>query len=276
MSDPAQLTLLLGPQTALSLGLNGIVRDQRWVLASAGLGAMPSRVASPLLRHCLNDRPAAERATEFSNETAKRPVFLSAVNFFGPPHAGMMKGEMFPNVEKSLAGLADIAPKARLIICIDTLPAFFLASRSQPLETRVSSAPWEALYELSWAELVRKFIAALPASELIVLTTSGAARKSRSTLHHLFGQAASALPDVHALLRAAISETGQAVLDRLISEGEPPEGTLAELYSSFALRPHLDEAQARLGIDKVTFELLELRFTEDLDAIHALPGVEVI
>lgn len=276
MTDLPPLTILLGPQTSVSLALNAIAREQRAVLANAGLAAWPSRLSAPLLRRCLDDRPPYERETEFATETAIRPAFMSAVNFFGPPQAGMMKGEMFPDAEKSLAGLSDIAPKARILIGIDTLPAFFLAAGSEPLEARVRRTSWEVLYDLSWADLVREIKAALPDSALIVLTPDGAGRYAEGTLRRLLGDAVDALPDRRALLRAAIADTGRAVLDRLVTEGDPPQETLAELYASFAVRPTPGNVQQRLAIDKVTAALLDQRFAEDVDAIQMLPGIEVI
>ena len=276
MSDLPPLTILLGPHTGLSLGLNTIVRTERAALVAAGLDAMPSRIASPMLRRCLNDRPAEERAAEFAKATANRPVFLSALNFFGPPQAGMLQREMFPNVEKSLAALAEIAPRARLVMCVDALPALFLAAGSEPLEARVLRTPWEVLYELSWAELAQEIKVALPDAELIVLTPESSGRNARTTLHRLFGTAAMTMSDPNALLRSVITETGHAVLDRLVAEGDASDAMLAELHASFARRPTQMECNQRLGIDKVTFALLEQRFAEDLAAIHALPGTRVL
>lgn len=276
MSEKPPLTILIGPQTRVALALNDVARDYRWQLADAGLASMPSRLASPLIRRSLDHRPLSERIHDFEVETANRPVFLSAVNFFGHPHDGLVKGEMFPDAERSFAGLKDIAPKARYIISIDTLPAFFLGTSSEPLETQVRRTPWEMLYELNWTDLVREFKAALPASELIVLTPEGACCRPKETLLQVFGSAADALPDHYGLLAASISETGRAVLTRISAEGDPSQETLGELYGSFALRPTAADTEQRLGIDKVTAALLKQRFEEDIVTLRKLPGTQVI
>ncbi len=276
MSEVPPLTILLGPVTSVSLALNTLARTNWRILRNAGVTVHTNRPASMLLRRHLGSEPAEARALGFQQETAKRPAFLSALNFFGPPQAGLIKGEMFPDAELALAGLVDIAPVARYVICIDTLPAFFLAAGSDALEARAHRTSWEALYALSWADLAREIKAALPASDLVVLTPDGTGRRSVGILKHLFGEAAVALPDAHALLRARVGETGQAVLDRLLAEGTPSPEMLDEFQASFAVRATRADLKDRLGLDKVTTALLEQRFLEDLDVLHGLPGTEVI
>lgn len=276
MPDLPPLTILLGPQTRLCLSINALVRTGRAELLEAGVDAMPSRLASPILRRCLDDRPLDDRVQEFAASTPNRPAFLSAVNFFGAPPAGMVHREMFPEAERSLAGLAEIAPRARLILCVDALPAFFLASGSGPLEARVNRTPWEALFELSWVDLAREIRAALPDAALTVLTPDGSARHAHATLRLLFGTAIMALSDPHALLRAAISDTGQVELDRLVDNGQASDMVLAELYGSHAPETAPDEIETRLGLDRVTHDLLVRRFSEDLAELRAMPGIRVI
>lgn len=277
MPDAAALTLIIGPQTDLALSLNAVVRTGRAALGRAGMTALPSRLASPLLRRTLDpSRPFAERASDFAEATRPRPAFLSAVNFLGPPQAGLHRGEIFPDAEGALAGLSELTGSARIVFLPDSLPAFLLASGSDVLEERVRRTSWETLYELSWADLAREVTAALPGCRLTILTPRGAAIHSAGALLHLFGAAAEALPDPQVLLRNAVDETGGAVLDRILAGGEPDEPTRAELYDSFARRPDPAVVAERLGIDRLTMTLLEQRFDEDLDAISALPGAEVI
>ena len=71
-----------------------------------------------------------------------------------------------------------------------------------------------------------------------------------------------------------MTETGRAVLDRMTDA--PGQSLFEELYDSFADRPSLADMFARLGIEKITAALLDQRYTEDLDAIAALPRAEVI
>lgn len=276
MSEVPELTILLGPVTGVSTSLNWLVRKYSGALEDAGLVAYASRFASPMLRRHLNEKPAEARALAFHEETAKRPAFLAALNFLGSPHTGLKAGEIFPNAEVSIAGLTAIAANARLVMTIDTLPAFFLAAGSDALETRVRRTRWEVLYELSWADLAREVKEAVPDCDLVVLTPDGAAVGGPHVLRQLFGNAADVFPDGYALLRAQLAETGQAVLDRLIKGGEPSTEMLDDLLRSFAIRPTKDDLNNRLGLDKVTATLLDQRFAEDVEAICALPGTQVI
>ena len=273
--DAPPLTIVIGPQSSHGLSLNALVRTQRQRLAKSGLTALPSRIASPLIRRNLDQHIAtSERAAAFAEGTAPRPAILSAINFLGPPEAGLHRSELFPGAEAGLAGLGDLVGAAHLVLMPEPLPEFLLASGSEVLEARARRSEWETLYELSWADLAREIVEAAPEATLTVLTPRGTATRPREVLDRLFGAAASALPDLHSLTRAAMTETGAAVLDRMLSEGTPPP--LDELYTAFRKRPDRAEVTSRLGIDKVTRILLEQRFAEDLDAIAALPNTLIV
>ena len=276
MSDVPELTILLGPMTAVSVTINGIVRKNSQALADAGVVAYASRTASPILRRHLGDKPAEARALAFYEETPNRPAFLSALNFFGPPPAALKAGAFFPNAQASIEGLHGIAPRARFILCIDRLANFFLTLNSEPLEARVRRTSWDLLYEISWAALARDIKEAVPEGALVVLTPEGAGASGARALQRLFGQAADVLPDPHALLRAQISETGHAVLDRLIASDDMTAEMLLEVQKTFAITPSQADLSERLGLDKVTAALLDQRYLEDVDAIRTLPDTEVI
>ena len=92
----------------------------------------------------------------------------------------------------------------------------------------------------------------------------------------LLGDESERVPQPYILLRHLISETGHAVLDRMVERGTPDAETLTDLYQSFAVRPTLLDLRDRLGIDKTTAILLEQRFEEDLENIAKLPRVEVL
>ncbi len=276
MSDLADLTILLGPQTTAGQALNTVIRESRHRLSDAGLSTFPTRLATPLLRRAMDDRPYDDRMAEFAQSTERRPAFLSAVNFFGPLHAGLARNELFPDAEMALAGLAEVTPKARLLVAIDPLPAFFLAAGADALETRVRDTPWEILYELSWSDLIGELTDMLPDAQILVLTTRRVGETHGKVLGRIFGDFARHIVPSTGLLRYLISETGRAVLDRLEGQGAPEAHTLEEIYASFALSPDPRDVSEKLGIDKVTATLLDQRFEEDLTAIRALPRVEVL
>lgn len=272
----ANLTLLLGPQTRLALAINAIVRQHRMILKQGGLLALPARLAQPLMRRNLDvNEPLDARRAAFSKDT-EGPTFLSAVSFLGAPPAGLGERELLPEAERWLAALGELSPRSHIVLAIDRLPAFFMAPGSAPLERRVRATPWEVLYELNWSDLIDEILVTLPDCKLSVLTPDLAAVRSPETLKLLFGDAAAGLPDPYYLLRAMISETGHAVLDRILSEGVPKIATLEELRASFGLDKNSSTIQERLGIDTLTQTLLNQRFDEDLEAISEMTGIEVL
>lgn len=275
MKELPDLTILLGPQTRVALALNAHLRENRQFLSNRGVTVLPSRLASPLLRRAIDDRPEAERLEEFSAQTQPRPAILSAINMFGPPEAGLSKGELFPDAELRFAGLAPFVGKARIVISIDTLPAFFLSVDSEPFEARVRRTAWEVLYELSWHELLSELVDFLPEAEFLVVTGMIEGEGLAKFAQVLVGPESDGLPAPYTYLRHLISDTGHAVLSRILDRGKPDVATIADLYRSFAVRPSNAELRERLGIDKVTGILLDQRFEEDLVRIAKLPRVTV-
>ena len=163
---------------------------------------------------------------------------------------------------------------ARIVLTPDRLPQFFLGAGSPALEAQVAAVGWETLYELSWRELAAAVTAAAPKSEIFVLSARGTATRCQDVTSLVFGDHDHG--DRLDLLRHAITETGRAVLARLVETGMPDAATRTKIYTSFASVFDPCEIAERLGIDKTTNALLEQRFQEDLMAIRGLPGVEVI
>ncbi|MEO1537198.1 MAG: hypothetical protein AAFR73_05660 [Pseudomonadota bacterium] len=275
MSDLPALTIILGPQTRSSLALNAHLRENRQHFAGQGMVALPSRLASPMMRRAIDSRPLEERLAEFRAATGKGPAVLSAINMFGPPQAGLAKGELFPDAELSLAGLEPIVGSARVVLAMDPMPDFFLAAQSEALEQRVQQTPWEVLYELSWYELVAELVEFLPDASFLVLTGKSVMQDTRRLEATIFGAHVENAPHPYTLIRHMISETGVAVLRRMLANGAPDDATLAELQTSFAVGATAQELRDRLGIDKVTGILLAQRFEEDIARISELPRVQV-
>ena len=268
------LTLILGPQTKGALALNAFVREAGAALAAEGVHALPSRVASPLVRRLLDARiPAVDRQRALDKAAHARPAILAALNTLGSPEAALKNGAFFPDAEATLEGLAPFLGAARIVLIVERLPALFLASNSDRIEARARATSWEVLFEFGWARLARAITEAMPKAELLVLTPKGMGQSSAAVLKELFGTVGG---DPNWLLRALINETGRAVLDRMGKEEPAPAQTLSDLYTSFADQPSLDEMLKRLGIEKITSVLLDQRFEEDLAEIAALPRAEVV
>lgn len=272
-----ELTLILGPQSTGALHLNTFVRHAGSALASHGVRALPSRVASPLLRRCIDaERPYRERKADFDREVAPRPAVLSALNMFGPPETALARGVFFPHAEPVLGPIGKIAGHCQVVLVVDTLPRLFLAPGSDKLETRVRATGWEVLYELGWAGLARSITERMKAASLLILTPRGMALRSAEVLEKLFGPGITSISDPLWLFRQSVTETGHAVLDRLLETNTADAATLKDLYASFAVQPSLQDIEQKLGIEKITVALLDQRFQEDLDAMASLPRTEVI
>lgn len=274
--DLPDLTLILGPQTYLSLALNAHLRENRHHLRAKGITVLPSRLATPMLRRAIDERPEAERTKEFNAKSAPRPVILSAVSMLGQPQGGLAKGELFPDAEFALANLGPFVKQGRIVFAIDPLPSFFLAYGSEALEERVRQTSWEVLYELNWHEFLAEMVDILPDATFLILTGKGFHRDPSGAANRVLGGEMADLPQPYTMFRHMISETGHAVLDRMLTQGEPDMSVLADVHKSFAIQPTSRELQERLGIDRVTNILLEQRFEEDLEKIVDLPRVEVI
>ncbi len=274
MSDT--FTLIVGPQTKGAFALNAYARLHGSALLKQGVKALPLRAASPVLWRIANpDRTLDDRQTVFDAEIAAQPTVLCGLNFFGAPEAALKKGALFPDPAASLAPLGKLAGACQVVLLVDSLPRLFLAPNAARLEAKVKATGWERLFELSWVDLARTITQELPQARLLVLTPGGMALHSESLLRRLFG--AKDLPgDPFWLLRQAMSETGQAVLDRMRAQGHPDAKTEADLYTSFGEHPSLEDIEARLGIEKITATLLEQRLAEDLDVIAGLPRTEVL
>jgi|GEM_PF-2615866 len=277
MSDLYQLTLVLGPHSRTALSLNDLVRSMRAPLRRAGVNAMPNRVASPLLRRSLEvHRPPGERRAEFCAQVGQGASVLSAVGMFGPAQNGLQRGALLPNAADAVKGLDDVLGPVRVVVCLDSLTRFFLATGSDVLEARVRRQEWESLYELSWVPFVEIIREAFPESEVIVLTPRTSAVRSPVVLERLLGAETVGVVDPLALLKRAVTQTGVAVLDRMLKDGVPDEATLNEVYDSFAETPTQDDLLDRLGVDKLTATLLDQRFEEDVAKLETLSSVETL
>ncbi|MEM9426512.1 MAG: hypothetical protein AAGA06_07400 [Pseudomonadota bacterium] len=275
MTGLPELTVLLGPQTQLALAMNAHLRENRLYLAKHGITALPSRLASPILRASVDERPEDERLAQFAEKTAPRPAILSAINMFGPPEAGLLKGELFPDAELKFAGLAPVVGSARVVIFIDALPSFFIAAKSETLEDRVRRTSWEVLYELGWFELLSELVEFLPDAQFTVVSGKVPGDELARLPEALIGPQSDSLPSPFAFLQNLITETGRAVLARILERGAPDAATIADLYTSFARRPTPDDLRDRLGIDKLTGILLDQRFEEDIEKLSTFPRVTV-
>lgn len=271
------LTFLIGPHTRLALAVNASVRRARGALAAKGVTALPSRAASPLARNVAlgEDTPDQRRAAFEAGIGTGRPVVLAALNFLGAPSAAIAKRELFPDMAALCLGVSKaFETTPRLVLAVEPLDQFFASAGSAPLASRVSATPWEALYEISWADLAGDIIAAIPGVDLAVMTPETALCRPQQLAEALFGAAADVV-EAESWRAAHLSPEGQAALAGM-DLTQTSESVLLDLGARLGSGPDDAEVNARFGIDRLTRTLLAQRFEEDLAAISDLPGVRML
>ena len=262
----SDVTLLVGPQTRLACALNDVVRTSGADIAAAGVTALPNRIAAPAIR--------AATAADFSDDERHgslasalclgdgHPVFLSAISLLGAPAAAYRGQELFPDA-------------ARLVVTIEPLHHFLFSLASPTLHQRVADSPWEALFEISWSDLIAELSEAFPSRQVLVLTPDAAFAGARTLLSEFFGAAGTTI-DPAILQKQHLTPDGQAALTMIRAAGEPEPDILEELLAAYRATPDPGHLEARTGIDKLTSTLLDQRFLEDLSDLDALPNVRLL
>ncbi|MGI9389460.1 MAG: hypothetical protein ACR2O1_05320 [Boseongicola sp.] len=277
----SQVTLLVGPQTRLARALNDAVRTRRAAIAAAGVTAFPSRIATRALRAAMSDKTSDDHsyvslASELSLHDG-RPVFLSAINLLGGPASAFYRQELFPHAEQMISGpgtaLSEVV--SRVVTTIEPLHHFLMSLRVPTLHQRVADSPWEALYELSWSDLVSEICEAFPTSQVLVLSPDAAFVNASTVLFELFGVAGARI-DPAFLQRPHLTPNGQAALSSIRETKDPAPDILEELLAAHRDTPDSAELEARTGIDKLTSTLLEQRFLEDIRDLETLPNVRLL
>ena len=273
------LSILVGPYTRLTLAINAAIRTHRAAMAASGVVALPTRGASPLARAlALGPGTGEERWATFLEAlpaAAEKPVFLSALNFLGAPAAAISARDLFPGAEELFTGLAGaLTTPSRLVIGIEPLHCFFAASASDALAARVAKTGWEALYEISWADLVEEILNCFPGAETIVVTPESGMLRPGQLSETLFGLAGQAIPS-RAFQDAHLTTEGRAALSQIAPE-HASEPTLRELFERLGNVPEREVLASRFGIDRLTSTLLTQRFDEDVERLSAMEGVRLL
>lgn len=277
MADAPRLTIHLGPQTALGRALNNCARIARKTPRSDGRLILPNRKAHRMTRHLLISPDALEvRQAAFRDafDNDGEPVYLSFLHALSAPQTAFQNNELFPDVEVTLARLSALLDGAdlQIVVTLDALHRFFLAAASDALDARLRTTPWDALYELSWAELMEEIRRAFPNTPILILTGSSAARCSEALLRRFFGDEFVTTVDANVLLEIALNEKGQ---DKLRALPNVSQSEAELLLESFPAQPEPAELRQRIGIDLVTADLLDQRFASDMAVIERIDGVSV-
>ncbi len=273
------LTILVGPYTRLTLAINAAVRSYGAAMNSAGLVALPTRIASPLSRAlALGPGSGEERLATFQAAIpaiAEKPVFLSALNFLGAPASAISARDLFPGAAELLSGLGStVTSPPRMVVGVEPLHCFFATAGSDALAAQVAKTSWETLYEISWADLVEEIRQCVPEAEIAVITPESGMLRPQFLSHELFGPAAQLIP-TRAFQDAHLTTEGQAALSQITPE-QATEPVLRELYEKLGNVPGRDALKTRFGIDGLTATLLTQRFEEDIESLAEMEGVRLL
>ncbi|MGI9395486.1 MAG: hypothetical protein ACR2OY_12625 [Boseongicola sp.] len=277
----SQVTLLIGPQTRLSDALNNTVRQYGDFIADAGVTAITNRIAGSTLRAAAaeNLSDGERQATLESGLSLKdgRPVFLSVINFLGPPTDAFRQQELFPNSGRTVSGVgpAFSTMVSRVVVTIEPLHHFLLSLPSPTLHERIAKSRWEVLYELKWSDLVLELCEAFPLSRVLVVTPDAAFFGAKTVLSELFGTAGCEIDPI-LLQRPRLMLDGQAALAQLHATNDLGPDILEKLFAAHRDTPDPAQLETRIGIDKATSKLLDQRFLEDLHDIEQLPNAHLL
>jgi len=268
MKSP-DLTLLLGPQTRLGRALNDVIREHRVELNANGLVAYPSRVGDKTFREFQSGVPRSDIHASLGIGQDK-PVFLSATKGLGAPANSFRHRELLPDAEACLASWAELTNGIGLhvVLTIDPIPTFFACMNHASANAAVAATPWDALYEVVWADLVLAVVEMLPDAQVTVLTERGAFVAAETVSPLLFGDSA-AVVTADGLRNGLLPLKGNEVF---------PQGKakLSTYFDAISRRPDDVWLKDELGMEGVTADLLLDRFHEDLRSISGISGVQLI
>lgn len=243
-------TLFVGAPTRLGHALNDFVRLTGKRLRESGVSTCPNKQAIHALRSAIGDNPDRKGLEEILDTASGHQLYLSALFALGRPGTALRDNELFPEAERMLAAISQALEDRmqRIVLAIEPVHHLLLSVGRDEVVLTPARARWEALYEVSWAELVDVVSGCFEAAELVVLTPHAARNGAAPMLHHLFGAGGFDL---------ASQASGEAMVEICASAYEQTE------------------IKEKIGLDRVACDLLEQRFREDVDAIAMRPRVRV-
>ncbi|SMX23796.1 hypothetical protein [Boseongicola aestuarii] len=243
-------TLFIGAPTALGHALNALVRGQTVSLGSAGVAAHPNKIVTYALRAAIGDRPDPTHLNALVSTASDRHLFLSALFALGRPRTALRDNELFPEAERMLGEISAVLGDhvERVVLAIEPVHHLLLSVEREQVFSRPGGVKWDALYEVSWADLVDVVATCFGGAELVVLTPFSVGNGAAPILYYLFGN------------------KGFDLASEAAGEG----------FLRAAQRvPVPDEIKAHTGLDRVACDLLLQRFDEDVATISRRSRVRV-
>ena len=242
----ARRYFVVGAETALSHQLNDLARQ-----TTPGVDTRAFRAAVNYL--ATGEPPPDARAV------------LCAFRELGQP---FRDGRFFPFAADRMAEISGKSLASfTTVVTIAPLTDLRIGSSTDRLKEMFASQSWERLYDASWADLVERIMEVLNGQPLLVLTPRGAALQSSAVMRLMFG---ANWKTPRCLLTGALPPAGQGALEKLIEAGRMD--AIPELYDRMAIR----RSASDVGLEDVTFDLLQDRFAEDVARIAQMPGVDLV
>jgi len=237
-------TLFIGAPTRLGHALNDLVRANGARFRAGGVAAYPNKMVTHALRASIGDDADASALEALLSSAPSSQMFLSGLYALGRPGTALRDDELFPEAERMLGGIANVLAGrfGRVILAIEPVHHLLLSVGRDDVFSRTRSARWEALYEVSWADLVSVVVACFPDAEIVVLTPYSARDGAAPILHRLFGSIG---------FEMAGDSAG------VTFESAATNGT------------QISEIKEKTGLDHVACDLLLQRFDQDVEAVAA-------
>ncbi|MEM9344372.1 MAG: hypothetical protein AAGA87_15115 [Pseudomonadota bacterium] len=185
-------------------------------------------------------------------------------------------GELYADAEGKSVFIDELFRPQRytIMIAIDNFAEFFPKLRNETLRQTVRDMPWEAVYELSWYDMVLGLRAACPRAEFVVIRSETFPGNAHHLLRRLLPAAEFPTDESEDLIRSSIRWRGHNGLNDMVAEGRlSAEDTVPFVQSFRKGRPNR-KSQLDVGFDRDMVELLTSRYDEDWRKIVALQGDE--
>lgn len=249
-AETPKTTLFIGAPTRLGHALNAFVRRHGLALGQGGVAAYPNKIVTHALRAAIGDAPEPEELQKLVVSAAGKQLFLSALFAMGRPGTAVRDDELFPEAERMLREISTALEGriGRVVVAIEPLYQLLLSVEREQVFSRSRGVRWDALYEVSWAELLDVVGECFSRAEIAVLTPYSIKTGAAPVLHYLFGNKGFEL---------ASQDAG------------------AEFLAAAQGAPSCLEIKAQTGLDQVACDLLLQRFHEDIDVISKRSRVRV-
>lgn len=272
------LITFFGAQGPVGGGLRTVLNASTDALARCRYQAPHREVFAAPIREAIDAGDAdADRQWTVISKIAEGPtpdgLFLVNEHYWSSSALILENGELYADAEGKSVFIDELLRPARytIMIAIDNFAEFFPKLRNKALRSAVNDMPWEAVYELSWYDMVLGLRAACPRAEFVIVRSETFPAIAHDLLRRLLPDAAYVPEQENEdLIRSSIRWRGQGELNAMVAEGRLiPEVTVPFVRTFRKGRPN-QTSQRDVGFDRDMVELLTSRYEEDWRKIVSL------